>query len=486
MSRLKIKVVAESSDSKAIEIFLIDSEFRPLGRVLPQRALADGSGFTGKSGQSLIAYRADSDQVALFIGVGENPDRESFRRAGAQAVRSLAKEVAEAEFIAADLSGDLVGAFVEGSVLGHYRYDFLRGKGFDPTSRSQLGTLLVSTSGDLDSISGQVSRSAAIANATCLARDLINEHAATMTPTRFAELASEIAQKHGLIICVWNKEQIEKESLGGLLAVSRGSVQEPRFVKVSYRPKGTAATAKAVALVGKGITFDSGGLSIKSGDGMMTMKTDMSGAAAVLATMSALRDLDVAIPVDGYMALTENMPSGSATKPGDVLVARNGKTIEVLNTDAEGRLVLADALSLATEDGPSEIIDLATLTGACVVALGREIAGVMGNDQALVDLVLRAGDEAGEPLWQLPLPDRYKKHIESDVADMKNIGAPGAAGTLSAALLLKEFVGDTPWAHLDIAGPSRSDSEDGYVRKGGTGFGVRTLCAFLENKSKSY
>ncbi len=481
MKRLQVSVHSALDGRDAFVVNLVRDGLQLASGRLPQGELAKAAGFSGKSAQTLIGFSEESSQVVLFVGLGDGLDKESFRLAGAAAVRSLAKDVAAAALIADDIDADFVAAFAEGAVLGHYRYDALRGKGFDASSVTQLNELLV-VSSNIFGVSSAVKKAVSVAHATCFARDLINEPAATMTPAHFADIAKAIAEENHLSCRVWGKAQIEQEALGGLLAVSRGSAEEPRMIKMSYRPSGDKG-GTAVALVGKGITFDSGGLSLKSGDGMMAMKTDMSGAAAVLATMSVLGELGIGVAVDGYMALTENMPSGSATKPGDVLIARNGKSIEVLNTDAEGRLVLADALSLAAEDGASEIIDLATLTGACVVALGREIAGIMGNDSVVVNDLLQAGEKAGEPLWQLPLPDRYKKHIESEVADMKNIGAPGAAGTLSAALLLKEFVGDIPWAHLDIAGPSRSDSEDRYFRKGATGFGVRTLCQYLEAKA---
>jgi leucyl aminopeptidase len=230
-----------------------------------------------------------------------------------------------------------------------------------------------------------------------------------------------------------------------------------------------------VALVGKGITFDSGGLSIKTADGMETMKTDMSGAAAVLGTMAALSAISPPVEVVAIIPATENMPGGRATKPGDVLRIRNGKTVEVLNTDAEGRLVLADGLSLAVEDGVDAIVDVATLTGACIVALGPKVAGLMGNDDAWVDQVRAAAERAGESVWPLPLPEQYRTLIDSDVADVKNITSGRSGGALTAGLFLREFVGDRPWAHLDIAGPARSDEDDGYMQKGGTGWGVRTL-----------
>lgn len=483
MSNLQVEVNGSKTNAQSFEVHLVEEGLVGLGGKLPQSALSNAAGFTGLSGQTLVAYPEGSSTPILFVGLGSSPDCESFRLAGSLAVRSVSKDVVQISVPMGSVSPAKVASFTEGAVLGHYRFDLLRGEGFDRSSVAKLQKLEIVVD-NLIEVSPEFENARIIANATCLARDLVNEHAATMTPSHFADIAESIAAKVSLECRIWDLEQIKKERLGGLLAVSKGSVQEPRLVKLSYRPPGSSSKS-VVALVGKGITFDSGGLSLKSGDGMMTMKTDMSGAAAVLATMSVLPKLGVNVPVDGYMALSENMPSGSATKPGDVFVARNGKSIEVLNTDAEGRLVLADALSLAVEDGAKEIIDLATLTGACVVALGREIGGILGNNKALVDEVIEAGEMAGESHWQLPLPERYKKHIESEVADMKNIGAPGAAGTISAALLLQEFVGDAQWCHLDIAGPSRSDSDERYFRKGGTGFGVRTLCKFLSIRSKT-
>jgi len=294
-------------------------------------------------------------------------------------------------------------------------------------------------------------------------------------------VARELADRHGLSVTILDEVAIASEGLGGLAGVAQGSDEPPRLIELVYQPSSPApgvgdGHVPTVALVGKGITFDSGGLSIKTADGMMTMKTDMSGAAAVLATMSALADLAVAAKVIAIVPTTENMPGGRAVKPGDVLKIRNGKTIEVLNTDAEGRLVLADGLSLAAEAAPDAIVDVATLTGACVVALGRQIAGLMGNNEDLVGQVRGASERAGEPVWHLPLPEEYRKGIESEVADMKNISSPaGAGGALTAGLILGEFVGDVPWAHLDIAGPARSDADEGYTHKGATGFGVRTL-----------
>jgi leucyl aminopeptidase len=312
----------------------------------------------------------------------------------------------------------------------------------------------------------------------------VNEPPSSLTPTRFAEVAVEHGDgRDGVSVEVWDEQRITDERLGGLLGVARGSAEPPRLLKISYEPADPVTVegrVPHVVLVGKGITFDSGGLSLKTPDGMITMKTDMSGAAAVLAAVSACAELGVRVRVTAITPMTENMPGGRATKPGDVLTIRNGKTIEVLNTDAEGRLVLADGLSLASELEPDAIIDLATLTGACVVALGMSIAGVLGTDDALVGQVRAASERAGEGTWQLPLPPEYRSHIDSEVADMKNVGKGGQAGAIAAALLLAEFVEKVPWVHMDIAGPARSDEDNGILTKGGTGFGVRTLLELLQ------
>jgi leucyl aminopeptidase len=272
--------------------------------------------------------------------------------------------------------------------------------------------------------------------------------------------------------------------MGGVLGVGQGSERPPRFVRVVYQPRGGGAGG-TLALVGKGVVFDSGGLSLKTASGMETMKTDMSGAAAVLAAMSALQALGVRHRVVAYAPMVENMPSGSAIRPGDVLRMRSGTTVEVLNTDAEGRLILADALSLAASEKASAIVDLATLTGACVVALGEKVAGVMGNQPEWVEQVRAASERAGEPMWTLPLPKDYRKLLDSEVADLRNISTGSYGGALTAGLFLERFVDDVPWAHLDIAGPARASSDDGELTKGGTGFGVRTLLELVSTLDES-
>ncbi|HEX5365355.1 MAG TPA: leucyl aminopeptidase, partial [Acidimicrobiales bacterium] len=321
-------------------------------------------------------------------------------------------------------------------------------------------------------------RGRAVGEAVSLARDLVNQPGGSLTPRELAARAAGLARSHGFRAEVLDRAAIEAEGLGGLLGVNRGSVEEPRFVKLGWEPPRPAVAT--VALVGKGITFDSGGLSLKSSDSMVGMKGDMAGAATVLAAFTALDALRPPVRVLGYLPLTDNMPGGDATRVGDVLRIRNGTTVEVLNTDAEGRLVLADALSLATEDRPDAIVDLATLTGACMVALGPRIAGLMGNDDAFTARVQAAADAEGEPVWRLPLPADMRAELDSDVADIKNVSGKRWGGASVAGVFLQEFVGEgIPWVHLDIAGPADAPDDDGLSRKGGTGFGVRTLLRLL-------
>lgn len=449
----------------------------------PSDFAVEAMGFVASLEAAITVLQVGKAPVVL-IGTGTGSDDEDdLRRIGAAVAKASFGSETISVVIGQSLEnlGPLALRYLtEGFLLGAYSFNKYRS---DPAelakvSKTRKVSFVVS---DLQSMQGQdeIALARAVAGASCLARDLVNEPAGVLTPTAFADKAIEIAQgSERLSIEVWDLDRILVEKLGGLLGVARGSVEEPRVVKLTYSPR--ESSGKKIVLVGKGITFDSGGLNIKSYLGMKTMKIDMSGAAAVLGSMAALEALDVKATVVGFMMMTENMPSGSATKPGDVLITRSGKTIEVLNTDAEGRLVLSDGLSLATEESPDYIIDVATLTGACVVALGNEIAGVLGNSPELITALSYAADLAGEPIWELPLPERYRKHIRSEIADMKNMGEPGQAGTIAGAMLLSEFVGDVPWAHLDIAGPSYSESEGGYLSKGGTGFGARLLCYFLE------
>ncbi|MDA8294989.1 MAG: leucyl aminopeptidase [Actinomycetota bacterium] len=454
------------------------------------RARCQLVGFRGERDErAVLTGREGAVEVLVGLGAREAFGREALRRAGAAAVRALpgAKSVAFplVAALCATLGPELAArSLAEGAALAAHR--FTRYRSSEPEANAPEEIVLVPGADDLEGARRGAARAEVVSEAVGLARDLVNTAAADLGPEDFSARAAALAETEGLECQIYDEADAREAGLGGLLGVGAGSVRPPRLCRLRYRPEAVeqargAAAPPRLALVGKGITFDSGGLSLKTPQQMLTMKTDMSGAAAVLATMVACRRLAVAVEVVGYLALADNMPSGSATRPGDVLRIRNGKTIEVLNTDAEGRLVLADALSLAVEDRPDAIIDLATLTGACVVALGRKIAGLLSNDRRLAEAVRHAGLQAGEPAWPLPLPAEYRALVDSEVADLQNQGSPGQAGTLTAGLILQEFVGSLPWAHLDIAGPARAEEDGGYLQKGGTGFGVRTLIELLEH-----
>ena len=457
-----------------------------IGRNGPE--LPDGSpsvsvllarGFEANLGQ--IAVVPGRSTTTILVGLGRAADLtvEHFRSAAAALVRSSFTEATIATTLVDAAPNRLdrtsvAQAVTEGALLASYQFTTYKSQ---VTPRALTNMVLTGRVGRL--VDHGIARGVVIAGAVSLNRDLVNEPAMTLTPAHFADLAIEVAAAKGLAIRVWDEHDIERERLGGIRGVSLGSTEPPRVVTLTYTPKGATKRTPTLALVGKGITFDSGGLSLKTSDGMLTMKCDMSGAGAVLGVMSALADLDAPVRVVGYCCLSENMPGPAAFKLLDVLTARNGKTVEIYNTDAEGRLVLMDGLSLAVEDGADAVIDLATLTGAAVVALGTEITAVMGNHQALVDRVRAAASAAGEDTWQLPLPARYRKQLESPIADLKNIGNPGQAGSSVAGLFLQEFVGSTPWVHLDIAGPAFTNADDGIVTRGGTGVMVRTLLEFV-------
>ncbi|HVL91891.1 MAG TPA: leucyl aminopeptidase [Acidimicrobiales bacterium] len=445
------------------------------GPVVDPASLA-ALGFEDRPGQTQIVPGPDGRPV-LAVGLGERT-AEDFRRAGA-AVTAAAWHVERVATTVVAAAPPALGpaaaarALVEGMALAAYRYGALK-RDARPCRIQSVDVVVARGSRGLQR---DLDRASLVAGAACWARDLVNEPAGTLTPARLAELAAEMGERAGLAVEVLDEAALADQRMGALLGVGQGSVQPPRLIRLAYEP--ARPPVATVALVGKGITFDSGGLSLKPADSMMAMKTDMSGAAAVLATMSVLPALAPAVRVAALVPAAENMPGGRSLKPGDVVRARNGTTIEVLNTDAEGRLVLADALALAAEAGPDAIVDLATLTGAQKVALGTRVAGLMGNHDGLVARVRNAAERAGEPAWPLPLPAVYRSQLDSPVADLKNIGDAGIAGALVAGLFLQEFVAGVPWAHLDIAGPARSEADDAYLTKGGTGWGVRTLAELL-------
>jgi leucyl aminopeptidase len=425
-----------------------------------------GTGFTGRRGSTVAVPRDGS--VAIAVGAGDGID--------VAAVRDLAATFANVAATQPDLAfvlpdgvdvGAAAAAAVEGIVLARYRWDALKTK----PAASPLTSITIVASDEAAATEG-AARGVRFATATALARDLANTPPAHLSATRIAEIAVELGSAAGLHVEVFDRDQLLELGCGGIIAVNGGSAEPPRMIKLTYTPDNPTGH---LALVGKGIMYDSGGISLKPGDAVhATMKNDMSGAAAVLASMLALRDAGCTTAVTGYLMCTDNMPSGTAAKLGDVMTVRGGTTVEIINTDAEGRLVMADALVLAAEETPDAIVDIATLTGACMRALGEQVAGVMGNDEALVEMLRRAGKETDEPVWELPLERRYRGQLDSDVADLKNLGGANA-GAITAALFLAEFVADRPWAHVDIAGTAQSDSSAPWRPPGCTGFGARLL-----------
>lgn len=445
--------------------------------------------FKGETGQTMLVHTQGKvpAKKVILVGLGkkEEFDLNAVRKVAASAAKKA--EAVEAKKVASVLHGagrldgqDCAQALVEGTILGCYKFTKYKS---EDKGRSGIKELAIVEKDEkkIGPIRRGISRGEIIAEATNYARDLINEPASVMTPSALVKEARKIAADTGLGCQVFDRNALKKMGMNAFLAVAQGSDQPPAMIKLSYRPRGRAR--KKVALVGKGVTFDSGGLDIKSAEAMLTMKDDMSGAAAVLAAMRALAKLKPDLEVIGILGATENMPGPKAYKQGDVLRAYNGKTIEVSNTDAEGRLVLADVLAYMDKAGVDEIIDIATLTGACIVALGNTVSGIMGNDQALIDRLIQIGNQAGEKLWQLPLFDEYKELLKSEVADIKNSGGR-EAGASQGGIFLREFVGQRKWAHLDIAGPSYTEKEREDCPKGGTGAGVRIVLYYLTEGMK--
>ncbi len=404
----------------------------------------------------------------LIVGLGprEDANRQVAFQAASVASKSLAVKQREriAFFLPDDWSSDLHEAAIAGALSASQGQDLYRRnkKLFPPKELFWAGA-------DVETVrAGSI-----IGEAVNLTRRLVNEPPQEITPETFAERCVSVASQHGLSIDVWDEKRLESERAGSLLAVAKGSDRPPRLVVLRYQ--GADKEQKPLALVGKGVTFDSGGLSLKTSEGMKTMKCDMAGAATVLGAIQAIAALKLPVNVVGLMGLVENMPGSRAMKLGDVLWSRAGKTIEVLNTDAEGRLVLADVLNVAVEMEPAHIIDLATLTGACVVALGTDVAGLMSNNDPWCDRIEEASRVCGEPSWKLPMFEEYGEQIQSAVADIRNIGKGRWAGAITAAKFLEEFVDDVPWTHIDIAGPSFLDSSKSWCDAGATGCFVRTL-----------
>ncbi|HZR08596.1 MAG TPA: leucyl aminopeptidase [Myxococcales bacterium] len=444
--------------------------------------------FTGKEGQvvSLHTHGKIAAQRVLAIGIGkdEGADRtlEQLRNAAARAVK-LAKAAGAKSLAMTVPSGTdaaALQALAEGASLGAYVFDRYKQEK-KPLKLSKVELLVDGK--PARAMAEAIALGAEIAAAVCSARDLVNESPGRATPSALAAAARKVAEEGGLRCEVLGRARIEKLGMNLFLGVAQGSVEEPQLVRISYEPAGGGG-GKPVALVGKAITFDSGGLSLKTAQGMEDMKTDMAGAAAVISAMRLVAAIKPSFAVRGYFGACENLPSGAAYKPGDVIVGKNGTSVEVLNTDAEGRLVLADVLSWAVEEKPAAVIDLATLTGAILVALGPWMAGLFSNDDQLAGELLAAARATGEPIWRMPLPPEMEELIKSPIADLKNTGGRHG-GSINAALFLQHFVGKVPWAHLDIAGPASVDKERGYNSRGGTGAGVRLLAEWIRRRDSA-
>jgi leucyl aminopeptidase len=413
----------------------------------------------------------------LLVGTGDGSPR-ALRQAGAALARRTRGRERAATSVAYDADDEGLRAFAEGVVLGSHTFTRKSKPGKPPpVRRVEVVVSQPAERGDA------LRRGMATSSAGWLARDLANTPSNEKSPEWLAEQAASVAERHGLGCRVRDEGELAAEGFGGLLAVGMGSPRPPRLIELSYLPAAGRARGPHVVLIGKGITFDTGGLSLKRRDAMVPMKTDMSGGGAVIAAMSALAELGVTVRVTGLVAASDNAISGAAQRPGDVITHYGGRTVEVLNTDAEGRLVLADALAYADAAlAPDFVVDLATLTGAASLGLGRRHGALYATDEGLAEELLAAGERSGERLWRMPLVEDYRRALDSSIADLRNItdDSKMGGGSIMAALFLREFAGRRRWAHLDIAGPARADSDEHEIAKGGTGFGARLLLRWLE------
>ncbi len=481
--RLMAKAPAETAGTVLVvpghwrEKRLVISPLAGFSSALTRRLISAAATVADPGSSEPIRLPSDPDVKAtstVIAVVTKEGSDESLRQALGTALRGVSAD-ADVVVSAAGANAEQLRALAEGAGLGAYRYTRYHNGN---AKRPNRITLAIGHKIDKTSRSA-VSDAGKLVSAVSLARDLVNDAPNDLVPETMAQICRDTFKNSQVAVKVWSDAQLRRGKFGGLTAVGQGSVHPPRLVRLQYRP---AKSHRHVALVGKGITFDSGGLSLKPAKAMEWMKADMGGAAAVLGAVKLAADWKLPIAVTGWLALAENMPSGTAQRPGDVITIRGGKTVEVLNTDAEGRLVLADALIEAAKEDPDEIIDVATLTAAQLVALGPHVAGAMGNDDALRADVVAAGDAAGESLWPMPLPPELRPSLDSPMADIANIGDRNG-GMLTAGLFLAEFVPDEiPWVHLDIAGPAFNDSKAyGYVQRGGTGFAVRTIAQHLRD-----
>jgi leucyl aminopeptidase len=490
---MEIKVTAGDLTSTRSDVIILDyfegSEKmerdlemadRALGGVISQ--LISKGEIKGKFKEITLLYTLGKllSPKLVILGLGKksdlNPDK--IRTAVAEICKNLRQKSPEridAMAHGVDITGinleDIGQAICEGALLGTYTFRKHISKA--PEYREiQLLNIMVGDNRDTAAIERGCHKGLIISEAVALVRDMVNEPANVVTPSAMAEIAGQQAQKHDLDIKVIDSEEMRAMGMGGILGVSQGSQQPPKFIVLKYR--GREANEIDIALIGKGVTFDSGGISIKPSEHMGDMKGDMAGGASVIGAISAIAQLKPKINVVSIVPATENMPGGTAMRPGDIISIMNGKSVEIISTDAEGRLILADAVSYATKMGASKIVDVATLTGACRIALGDICTGLFGNDQQLIDRIIAAGKEAGECIWPMPMNEEYKELNKSDVADIKNTGGR-YGGAITGAWFIGEFAEGTPWAHLDIAGTSMTDKDKGYQVKGATGIPVRTL-----------
>jgi leucyl aminopeptidase len=489
----KLRIVRETAAKTACDVLAVPvyrgGEAGPGGAEVEKKLgvsfaeLLDAARLKGEPGDALAVPtlgRLPAKQV-LIVGVGQKgAGLDAARKAGAVVARrtgggaTVATTVPQAIKAKAPVA---TGAFVEGYLLAAYRFDRYKNGNGRP-SRTKEVRLVAGRGWDARTIGKALDRASVLAEATALARDLTNTPAGDFYPESFVLEARRVAKGLPLTVRVLTEKELRAGKYGGILGVGQGSNKPPRLVEIRYRPQGAK---RHVALVGKGITFDSGGINLKT-DGLDWMKMDMAGGAAVLGAMLAIGRLKPKVNVTALICSAENMPGGKALHPGDVITMKGGKTVEIGNTDAEGRLVMADGIVHARELLKADVVvDIATLTGACMIALGDKAFGVFGNRQAEVEAMLRAADDAGERAWQLPLYDDYRKKIDSEIADIRNIG-DRYGGAITAGLFLREFAGDTPWLHLDIAGPARSTVEEFENPKGATGVGVRTLVRYVESQ----
>jgi len=444
--------------------------------------------FKGESGETVLIRFAPKGKVRasrlLLIGGGEMSECQAHHVgiAAGTALRAFNKQKIKSLALSPRTSLDAAAvaqAAIQGAICSTFELDKYKSS---ERSKQTVNTFGVHVEGAKpNDVKRGLTRGEIIGESINFTRDLANEPPNVLTPTEMANRAQAMAKETGLKCEILDEAKMTKMGMGSLMSVSIGSEQPAKMIVLRYTPtKNTGAKGEMLALVGKGITFDTGGISLKPGEGMDAMKYDMSGGATVIGTMRAISMLKPTVPVLGIVAAVENMPDGKASRPSDVVTAMNGKTIEILNTDAEGRLILADAVAYAEKQGATRIVDMATLTGAVIVALGDQNTGIMGNDQGLVDEIIECGKENGEGFWQLPVSKEYSKQIKSDIADIKNIGPRGKAGTIMGAVFIQEFVDKAKWAHLDIAGTAWADAAKPHAAKGPTGVAIRSLISLVE------